>query len=64
MKGTYSNVDLNRPFKSNDINGLGKLKSFVSLNKSVVSRGSAVAKPVSRTKENGMTTSNDPALLR
>jgi hypothetical protein len=60
----YSNVDLNRSFKGNNINGLGKLKSFVSLNKSVVSRGSAVAKPVSCMKENGMTTSDDPALLK
>jgi hypothetical protein len=56
----YSKFDLNRSFKSNNITGLGKkLKSFVSLNKNIASRGSAIANLATFVMENGLTTLTD-----
>jgi hypothetical protein len=55
----YSNVDLNRSFKENNITGLGKLKSFVSLNKNIASRRNAIANLATFMMENGLTTPTD-----
>jgi hypothetical protein len=55
----YSKVDLNRSFKSNRITGLGKLKSFVLLNKNIASRGNAIANFATFMMENGLTTPTD-----